>query len=214
VVVIRIIFWTWLAISLAIMAYRLVRRIGRRGRRLATSGVGVSTSGSAPDVVEGPPSDAPSPRVIPPAEPPEEAPAASATPGTAPVGAGPPAPSTPLTTAGVGQDPTIAEMVSGIQLPCGLAPMTGAEPKPGSRESLAFVTTGFTADAVGEAVAGELERLGFRVHPLAGGEVLATRGDAELKLAVHGHPSRVAYGGRAAFPMAPAVSVALELWRD
>jgi hypothetical protein len=105
-------------------------------------------------------------------------------------------------------------MVSGIQMPCDLVPLPEAPSRPGARESVAFLTSGHTAVAVAEATAAELERLGFRVHPLARDEILATRGDDELKAVVHARPHAVAYGGLPAFPSAPAGSIALELWRD
>jgi hypothetical protein len=105
-------------------------------------------------------------------------------------------------------------MVAGIQMPCDLVPVIEAPARPGSRESVAFLTSGHDAREVGEATATELERLGFRVHALADDQVLATRGDDELKAIVHPRPHTVAYGGIPAFPSAPAGAVALELWRD
>jgi hypothetical protein len=195
--VVRILFWTWFAISVSILIYRGVRRVAGRGDRLKTSGVGVTARPDAPATVATEPA-APLPATDPP-------PPAAPDPH--------PSPRPPMAAASRSRA-TIASMAAGIHMPCDLVPMLDATPRPGTAESVAFATTGHLPTDVGEALTAELERLGFRVHPLAADDLLAVRGDAELKASLIANPSGIARGGIPAFPSARPDTLVVELWRD
>lgn len=222
----RILFWTWFAVSLCVLLFRAGRWAFRSRRRMATSGVGVvdpasSTPASAPER---------SPATTPAAarsegrdpieaRPPPTPAAAEPTARAEPLAASPPsAPATRHDVHAAGAvgavGSTIADLVQGIGMPCDLVPLPGAEPRPGTLESIAFATTDHAPDQVGEALAAELERLGFHVQRLPHDELLASRDDGELKAAVHRRAGQVSYGGRPAFPATVADAVAVELWRD
>jgi hypothetical protein len=200
VLVVRILFWTWFAISVSILIFRGVRRVLGRGDRLKTSGVGVTSGPSAP------PAGQPEPT------PPPVAPVGEPSPTTAPANAA----TRPSAVAASRPGPhaTIASLASGIRMPCDLVPMLDAIPRPGTIDSVTFATTGHPPTAVGEAVSAELERLGFRVHPLADGDLLAVRGEAELKAGLIPNAKNVARGGIPAFPSARPDTLVVELWRD
>lgn len=230
-VVVRIVFWTWLAFSLCVFAYRGLRWATRGRRRLATSRVGVAPASTEhastrrpaparPDAGDPAPRPASAPAPVRPTSP-DPAPATASSTGRSPAAApseppsAPPAPTPPGPSGTAGADGgTLAELLAGIRMPCDLVPLPDAAARPGSRESVAFATTDHRAEEVGAALAAELERLGFRVHPLGGDELLATRGDGELKAAVHRRAGQVAVAGQPAFPTARPEAVAVQLWRD
>jgi len=109
---------------------------------------------------------------------------------------------------------TIAEMVEGIQLPCDLTPLVGAMRPIGARESVAFVTRTADATSVGRAVGEELRRLGFELTTRHATEVVATRGDDWLIVAVHPDGATAERSGERAFPNAGPGSVVVELWTE
>jgi hypothetical protein len=108
----------------------------------------------------------------------------------------------------------IAELLSGIQLPCDLAPMVDFERPIGARDAVAFVTRDFGASEVGQAIGSELRRLGFDLTPRHATEVIAARADEWLAVAVHGDAADVERGGRSAFPGAGDTGVVVEFWTE
>jgi hypothetical protein len=108
----------------------------------------------------------------------------------------------------------IATMVSGIQMPCDLAPLIGAERPLGAREAVTFVTRTHDAASVGRAMGAELRRLGFTLHPRHATEVVATRDSDALAVTVHDKADEVKRSERPAFPAAGEGSVVVELWRE
>jgi hypothetical protein len=83
--------------------------------------------------------------------------------------------------------PSVAELVEGITLPCGLIPVIGDELDP---HRVTFATTGHPAGEVSTALADELERLGFELHPESGTETVARRGDVALRVRILGEADR------------------------
>jgi hypothetical protein len=112
------------------------------------------------------------------------------------------------------QHKPIAELVSGIQMPCDLTPMVDFERPVGARDAVAFVTRGFGAGEVGQAIGRELRRLGFDLTPRHATEVVASRADDWLAVAVHGSAADVERGGRTAFPGAGDTGVVVEFWTE
>jgi hypothetical protein len=108
----------------------------------------------------------------------------------------------------------IAELVSGIDLPCDLTPLVGAERRSGARDTVAFVTRTSDAPTVGRAIGEELRRLGYDLTPRTETEVTARRGDDWLGAAVHADGSKVERGDRPAFPGAGRGGVVVELWTE
>jgi hypothetical protein len=96
----------------------------------------------------------------------------------------------------------VAELVKGIEWPCGLLPVVVGELLDPHRA--VFATVGHAPDVVGAALGDELERLGFAVRSVGPAEVLATGSAGELQVRLHGD-------GHEAFPAAPRHSVAVEL---
>lgn len=108
----------------------------------------------------------------------------------------------------------ISELVAGIELPCDLTPLVGAERRTGARDTVAFVTRTWDAPTVGRALGEELRRLGFELTPRTETEVIARRGDDWLGAAVHADGSKVERGDRPAFPGAGRGGVVVELWTE
>jgi hypothetical protein len=202
--VVPFIFWPWLAFSCYVLikrsrAKRQVRHDEVRAADVqlppAGSGAVIGPSRSAPDA--GPSRSAP--HGLPPSV-------------TVPAGQSIfDAPSIPEPTA---SRRPIAEMVEGIVLPCDLTPLVSAERPIGARQSVAFVTRGFVSHEVGRRVGEELRRLGYELTPRHATEVVATRGDDWLAVAVHDNSGTIERGGRPAFPGAGDAAVVVELWTE
>jgi hypothetical protein len=75
----------------------------------------------------------------------------------------------------------IAEALVGIRMPCDLVPLVFDRL---ATDRITLSTVGFPAEAVGTALADEVERLGYVVRPLSDTEVIATRGVTELRLTI------------------------------
>jgi hypothetical protein len=163
--------YLWLLIALGVYSWRAYRRLVHRETRKDRAARARATGDPEPGRVgetAGP---------IPPAG------AASGRQGVfAPPGgdgaASPAGPTGPTTS----ERPTVAELVEGIALPCGLIPVvTGAELDP---HHVVFATTGHGAGEVGSALADELERLGFELRTETDTEAVAVRGDARLRVRI------------------------------
>ncbi len=103
-------------------------------------------------------------------------------------------------------------MVTGIGLPCDLTPVIDFVRRGGERESVAFVTRGYAAGTVGQAVGDELGRLGFEIESLTAVDVVATRDGARLNVAVLAEAATVERAGRPAFPGTGEGAVVVEFW--
>lgn len=179
--VLVVVFWLWLLVALGVYGYRIYRRI--------TQGPKAEREARARAAATGEPSAVPPPRrafgrteppPLPdgPVEPrlprslqgvaPEGVPEV---PATAPDGGAPAAP-TPLeptapAPAAPSAAPTLAEALSGIQMPDGLLPVIEASLPDVAEGRLArFSATGATVAQVAEAMAAELRRLGYAVDGL------------------------------------------------
>ena len=103
-------------------------------------------------------------------------------------------------------------MVAGIQLPCDLAPVIGFQRRDGVKESVAFVTRGYAAGAVGQAMSDELARLGFETGSLGTSDVVAVRDGDQLNVAVLADAGALQRAGQPAFPGAGDGAVVVEFW--
>jgi hypothetical protein len=106
---------------------------------------------------------------------------------------------------------SLHDLLAGIEWPCGLGPVTGAD-EPGGDRYRALVTADVPPDDVGAAMGDELERLGFRLHSLSDDEVVARRGEDLLSLRLHPDATEAEPGGRSPFPGAAAGAVGIEVW--
>jgi hypothetical protein len=104
----------------------------------------------------------------------------------------------------------IAEALSGIQMPCDLAPLTlgvaGLDPV-----NVDLVTTGVGPGEVAAQLDSELTRLGYEVTDLGAGEQLATRGETVVRVKVHDRPALSVRADGRGFPNAPSDSIVVEL---
>ena len=104
---------------------------------------------------------------------------------------------------------SLAEAVEGITMPCDLAPLMGKghlDPR-----EVAFFATGHHPGAIGAALAGELERLGYRLTPLDDRSIKAERDSdvVEIRLVSAELTSEAVM--RDKHPSAPADAVVAEL---
>ena len=118
--------------------------------------------------------------------------------------AAPPAPETPDNSGPVAPDPgaedipraeTLAEALTGIQMPADLSPLVGDAVDP---RRMLFTTGTATPETVGGALADELERLGFELQPLDERSVAANRPDAavEVRILASVEAARASLGDR------------------
>jgi hypothetical protein len=153
-----VLFWIWVAVSVVVLLRRWVAR--RATRRVAEAAeVDVDHADAAPA-----PAPAPAPEPV-------------------PVLAATPAPA-PIVERHIGRTAPaagIADALVGIKMPCDLVPLVFDRL---ATDKLTLSTVGFPADAVGVALADEVERLGYVVRPLSDREVIATRGATELRLTI------------------------------
>ena len=204
------IFWVWLAVSMVVF-------IGRRVKGRAGGGAAADPP-DGPDVIGSPPRS-----MI------ESAPA-----GAAPVDGGPPGlgrseedfargdgamfpiddpaprPRTLGETSRLRSSLGIADALSGIRMPCDLAPLTlgVADLDPAHID---LVTSGVAAGEVTAQLDAELSRLGYAIDDLGGGEQLATRDDVVVRVRVHDRPALSVGADGRGFPTAPPDSLVVEL---
>jgi hypothetical protein len=204
--------WLWLAMSLAIYGYRIVRRIGRgskgEGQNAATSELATTV----PRVERSSP-----PRIPPPAAPPASVPRDPSSDPSRDSGTrsglfapGPVAPaSEPRPTPARSEARrTVAELLHGITMPCELSPVVTTDRIDPYR--VVFSTTSAPAEVVGASVGDELERLGFALTSIADNRLLASMDGEDLTVTLHADPSTVTIGETAAYPTMPSGSVVVE----
>ncbi len=75
----------------------------------------------------------------------------------------------------------VADALAGIQMPCDLVPLVLDRL---ANDRITLSTTGYPAEAVGTALADEVERLGYALRPMSDHELLATRGSTGLRLTI------------------------------
>jgi hypothetical protein len=75
----------------------------------------------------------------------------------------------------------VADALAGIQMPCDLVPLVLDRL---ASDRITLSTTGYPAEAVGTALADEVERLGYALRPMSDHELLATRGSTGLRLTI------------------------------
>lgn len=90
---------------------------------------------------------------------------------------------------------TLAEALTGIQMPADLSPLVGDAVDP---RRMLFTTGTATPETVGGALADELERLGFELQPLDERSVAAKRPDAavEVRILASVEAARASLGDR------------------
>lgn len=207
--VLGIIFWLWLTVSVVVF---IGRRVKGRARAVPAAPDGPAAVGPGsrsmieptpvgPDPVEGPTaglegSDEGLARVDGPAIPIDD---------TMP----PPRPPAVVGPSGLRSSLSIADALSGIQMPCDLAPLTLGSADLDATH-IDFVTSGVGAAEVTAQLDAELARLGYAIDDLGGGERLSTRDDVVVRVRVHDRPAvSVAADGRG-FPTAPPDSIVVE----
>jgi hypothetical protein len=197
--VLAVLFWVWLLVSIVV----IVRR--RAAKRSAAA------VGEGDDILD-------------PVTTPAADPVGAETPVAASVGAAPapppvaPAPLTPppgfdLPQAPLADRPVhrsapaagVADALVGIRMPCDLVPLVLDRL---ATDHITLSTTGHPAEEVGQALADEVERLGYVLRPTSDHEVLATRGATELRLVIR-PPD--ADGRQPAHPNARENSVVVEI---
>jgi hypothetical protein len=219
-------FWLWLLVSLGIYAVRIWRRMSR-GSKAETQDDSptVGSDGGVPIVTPSSnlgaasPAGTPLPPAAEPAPKPEPSePAPSREPEretgtrsglfapTATPEAGPAAP----TGSSAEARPTVAELVAGIAMPCGLAPIIGSD-RFLDPYHVAFSTDTAPATTVGAGVGDELERLGFALQSTAENRVAATKDGHQLTVTIYPDAADVTFGDAKAYPTVPPGSVVVEL---
>ena len=192
-----VLFYLWLAVSVAILGYRVVAR--RRTRAPAP----VKAVDLAPGIPRSTP-EAPSPPMAP------AAPTSTLTP-SAPSPAPSRAAPDPPSASGDGPSASLMEALAGITLPCDLVPMTTVEGRTLGPRELLLVTSGHTGAEVARALGAAIAELGYSITPLGASRALAARDADQITLIVHDRPDTVLAGKRQAFPAAGAGSVVVEL---
>jgi hypothetical protein len=217
--VLRLLFWLWLAVSLSIYGYRLVRRFSGGGARSASpaSAEPTTTLPATPAAAAAPSSTAEgalvrqviedelatraAPRPATGAPPPP-------TEGRSGLFAGAAAPPPPP---GPSADTTVARALEGIAMPAGLVPLVGDADHLDPRR-VAFSTSGVAPAEVGAALGDELERLGFSLRSVGEAQVEAVRGTTTVHVLLHPQPDQAVNGAERAFPLARSGDVVVELW--
>ena len=186
-------FWIWTAASVLVLLHRLfttgtVRPSGKRQKAEATEPLDPTDKVAefeaklAAQAPLDPPTD------LDPVEVPTGVePAAEAAP-VAPISPDPGAERIP-------RAETLAEALTGIQMPADLSPLIGDAVDP---RRMLFTTGTATPETVGGALADELERLGFELQPLDERSVAANRPDAavEVRILASVEAARASLGDR------------------
>ena len=218
--VIAIIFWLWFAVSMVLLVQRRMKRAGqRRAEREARNTALRGLSPSEPEPQE----QAISTASVQSAGSPESGPALAAHQDDS---TSEPAEDFPAVTVPSDDGPrpsirelmnptrtSVAEIISGISMPCELVPLTGAVEDADlmSATRLVFCTSGHAAARVGAALADELERLGMTVASTDATTAMATNDTGCIELTIYGNPETVHAGNKPMFPTAPSDSVVVEI---
>jgi len=107
---------------------------------------------------------------------------------------------------------TVAGALAGISLPYDLVPLTTLIDRPGAGDRVAFWTNTAPAEAVGDAITVELERLGYAVTPLDEQSLAALRDGQTVRAVIHPDGRAAVIGDRHAFESVPEHSVVVEVW--
>jgi hypothetical protein len=203
-------FWLWVATSLAIYGYRVYRRItrGPKGDRDASnqpSQVAQSRRVTTPPPTVFPPADT----IVAPDLPVTPRPSDTARSGLFASAAQSDDAAAPTRLSRSEARPTVAELVQGIAMPCGLSPVVTTD-RPMDPYRVAFSTDTTTAETVGAAVGDELERLGFALTSTATNRLMATKDGEQLTVTLHTDAASLTTGDSSTYPTIPAGSVLVE----
>ena len=229
-VVIAILFWLWFLVSVVILVRRGIRRrnarrIRRNATRAALHDAPATDDDDAPvsetEFADAPPVPEPA-AVVAPVTPPvptrAPAPAPVAAPSNAAGAAAPaaaiaPAPSSVATIARAAAAPvTVAQIIAGIEMPCGLVPLTLSDHdmRYDRGQRAHFFTTDTPALVVGTKLADELERIGLTVTPLSEHAALARRGQLAVEMRISTVGAAIDGVASSVFRSAPPNSVVVE----
>lgn len=195
-VVIAILFWLWFLASVVILVRRSIRR--RRERRIRRDALRAALRDEAVAAAEGDlaeTADAEVAEVI-------DAPLAVA------------APSSVTTIARAAAAPvTVAQVIAGIEMPCGLVPLTLSDHdmRYDRGQRAHFVTTMVPALVVMTNLTEELERVGLTVTPIGDTAAIAKRGRLAVELRLYTIGALVDGVASTEFRSAPPNSVVVEL---
>ena len=210
---IAILFWLWFLVSCVIVVRRSIRRRAEKRARRAGLQSALHEAPAGADSAEatdpGPADEAdplpettwvadtapvPQPAPAPPTEPAVAPPVArrattaEPTPATAAaVAAAPePAPSKVATMARSATPVTVAQVIAGIDMPCGLVPLTLSDHdmRYDRGQRAQFFTTDIPAAVVGTSLADELERIGLTVSSLNDSVAVAQRGRLAVEMRI------------------------------
>ena len=104
---------------------------------------------------------------------------------------------------------SVADALTGIQMPCDLAPLTGSG-APDDPTHVVFATEGHPAHRVGVSVGDELERIGCHLEPVDATTLWAERGPDSLEVRIHPDAATTMDGDERRFPTASEGSVVVE----
>ena len=233
-VVLAILFWLWFLTSVVILVRRSIRR--RRERRVRRDAmlVALHDEGVAEPTVDHDVDVAPEVEPIPvaatptppaptraPAPPPAPTTAAAPTPAPAAPKATPaaavaspaPAPASVATHARAAAAPvTVAQVIAGIEMPCGLVPLTLSDHdmRYDRGQRAHFVTTLVPATVVTTSLAEELERIGLTVTPMGETAAIAQRGRLAVEMRISTVGALIDGVASVEFRSAPPNSVVVE----
>lgn len=211
----RILFWTWLLVSIGIYGYRIVRRVGRRDVE-----VDQPEAGLAPTTLPSGPSFSDRMAGAPPSLPPQPLPEGAlvqeaireelraqgrlAEGDDRSPASGDPAPTgrQGFFAAAGGEQPAIADALAGMVVPDDLVPlMTTGVGEVGLHRAL-FIGSRLDPAAVGRALGDELERMGYALHSTSDTAVEGRRDDGAVTVQLHIDAASVVVDGVKAFPTA------------
>jgi hypothetical protein len=104
----------------------------------------------------------------------------------------------------------IADALSGITMPCDLAPLTiGVSGMDPNHVDLATSSAGI--GDVADGLTDELERIGYAVSDLGAGEFLADREGTVVRMKIHDRPALSVRANGRGFPTAPPDGIVVEM---
>jgi hypothetical protein len=201
--VFAILFWLWLVVSTTIFVKRRIG--GRRARSTSDAVKPAPHPKTQPAGLETPPPD----EVAPPAtvDVDVKESALASVPAERP-----PADRPPIDAIKPSTRPTlgIADALSGITMPCDLAPLTiGVSDLDPDRVDLATSSAGI--GDVADGLTSELDRLGYAVSDLGAGEFLANRDGTVVRMKIHDRPALSVRADGRGFPTAPPEGIVVEM---
>lgn len=221
-------YWVWFGISVIVLSRRLIVRVtsgpkAARRARAATANGGLgpldAPPGSADDRARDDLASRVAARLAASVPAVADAPAAdslAAAPAVTPTVAAPGAPVAPglprpTRSELAGARTTLAEVLRGITMPAGLAPLVHVAGTDPERRAV-FCTSGRAVELVGAEVADELARLGFVLEATNATDALARRGDHAVAVRMRAIGPQPPKGpADPAYPTAPAGSVVLDV---